>query len=334
MPEEHIVATVEVMLGADLSGIDSHGVNMMTLYDQLRTAGKITMTPEVRVVRENAATALIDAGGGLGHFPSVTAMRLAIAKAKAAGTGAVAVRNSHHYGAAGVYARMAAEAGLIGLSTTATFSPAIVPTFGAEAVFGTNPIAFAAPTRRNPPFLLDMATSTVAMGKIKLASQAKKPMPLGWSLGRDGRPTADADEAIVSRLLSPLGGTRELGGHKGYGLAMMVEILSVTLSGAAFVALRLKRDPDAARHDVGHFFYAMDPDCFREAGAFEADMDEMIDALRATRPLDPAQPVIVPGDPEHAARIERAANGIPLSDAVIADVKRIASAAGAEFILT
>ncbi|HLJ65507.1 MAG TPA: Ldh family oxidoreductase [Stellaceae bacterium] len=327
MPAAAVAATAEVMLAADLAGIDSHGVNMLTLYDRLRRDGQITLAADVKTVRENSGTALIDGGGGLGHYPGSLAMNLAIAKAKEGGSGIVAVRHSHHYGAAGIYALRAAEAGLIGCSMTATFARAIVPTFGAEAMFGTNPIAFAAPTRRHPPFLLDMATSTAAAGKLKLALQAGKPIPAGWALGRDGTPTTDPAEALATRLLSPLGGSRELGGHKGYGLAMMVEILSTVLSGAAFVGWGL------ARHNVGHFFLALDPASFREPGAFEADLDAMIDALRATKPLDPAQPVLIPGDPEHRTTRERRARGIPLAPAVLADLERLAYEAGVAFTL-
>jgi len=333
MAEDHIATTLDVMLWADQAGIDSHGAGMMQLYHRLREQGKLTFRPDIRVVRENLATALVDGGGGLGHVPSVRAMDLACDKAATLGVGVVAVRNSHHYGAAGAYAERASDRGLIGISMTAVARPTVVPLFGADAMFGTNPIAFAAPAKRNPPFLLDMATSTAALGKVTIASRVGKPIPEGWALDADGRALTDPDAALVHRRLSPLGSTRAMGGHKGYGLAMMVEVLCTTLAGAQFGVLRERRDPDAARHDVGHFFLAIDPASFREEGEFEADLDDMIEALRATRPVDPAEPVQVAGDPEVRARAWRRANGIPLSARLAQELRDIAAAAGAPYVI-
>jgi LDH2 family malate/lactate/ureidoglycolate dehydrogenase len=333
MPEAHIADTVEIMLWADLAGIDSHGTAMMPLYAQFRDEGKIVLAPEIRVVRETPTTALVVGGFGLGHVPGKRAMRMAIAKAKLVGMGAVAVRASNHYGAAGAYAMMAAEAGLIGISTTAVHTPSVVPLWGADATFGTNPIAFAAPARRNRPFLLDMATSTAAIGKLKLAQMAGKKVPEGWAVNAEGRPVTDPDEALKDRRLVALGGSRDLGGHKGYGLAMMVEVLSSTLPGAQFALLRMQNDPGASHADVGHFFLAMDPAAFRAPGAFEAELDDMIDALRATRPADPDQPVRVPGDPEHEERARRLAAGIPIPEKLRQLLLGYAEKAGAEMLL-
>jgi LDH2 family malate/lactate/ureidoglycolate dehydrogenase len=333
MSDEHIATTLDIMLWADLSGIDSHGAGMMQLYNRFRDQGKLSFQPEIRVVRQNPATALVDGGGGLGHVPSVLAMTLACDKAATIGVGVVAVRNSHHYGAAGAYAAMASDRGLIGMSMTAVARPNVVPMFGADAMFGTNPIAFAAPARRNPPFLLDMATSTAAFGKLTIASRVGKPIPEGWAVDPDGKALTDAHEGLAHRRLTPLGTSRPMGGHKGYGLAMMVEVLCTTLGGAQYGVLREKRDPDAARHDVGHFFLAIDPASFREDGAFEDDLDEMIDALRATRPVDPAEPVQVAGDPEVRARAWRTEHGIPLSAALAGELRQIAEHAGAPYLI-
>jgi LDH2 family malate/lactate/ureidoglycolate dehydrogenase len=333
MPEEQIEVTVGIMLEADLTGIDSHGAAMLQLYDQQRAAGKIEMNPVVRVVRDGPTTALVDGGGGLGHYPSSIAMDLAIRKAKETGVGVVTVRRSNHYGAAGVYARRAAEQGLIGMSTTNVHTPSVVPTFSSVSMFGTNPIAFAAPTRRNPPYVFDMATSTAALGKFKLAAMAGKSLPEGWAVDEAGAPVTDPKQGIRQRRLTPLGVSREMGGHKGYGLAMMVEILSATLPGAAFAPVRNARDPGAAKFNVGHFFLALDPTCFRDEGEFEDDLDDMIDALHAAPPVAPNQPVLVAGDPEHVMRARREAEGIPLPDDLVGDIRTICAAAGAEFLL-
>jgi len=333
MPADMIETTLEIMLWADLSGIDSHGAGMMTHYRALLEAGKITMRPEIRTVRETPVTALVDGGGGLGHAPSVTAIDLACAKAASAGVGVVAVRNSHHYGAAGAYADRAAARGLISFSMTAVARPAVVPLWGADAMFGTNPIAFAAPAERNPPFLLDMATSTAAVGKLSIAARRGKAVPEGWAVDADGNSLTDPVAGIAARRLTPLGVDRAMGGHKGYGLAMMVEILCTTLSGAAFGPLRDQREPDAVRQDVGHFFLALDPGAFRDPAAFKTDLDDMIDALHGTRPVDPAQPVLVAGDPEVAARKIRARDGIPMARRLIEELRVIAESCGAPFQL-
>ncbi|MGQ9370158.1 Ldh family oxidoreductase [Azospirillum sp. ST 5-10] len=330
MPASDAGETADVLLEADLRGIDSHGFALLPLYDELRRSGRLVMAAEVRVVRDGAATGLIDGGGGLGAVPSLRAMDLAAAKARTFGLGAVAVRNSNHHGAAGVYALRAAGQGLIGVATTAVHRPAIVPTFGTRPMLGTNPIAFAAPAGRNPPFLLDMATSTAAVGKLKLAARAGTALPEGWALTPDGRSQSDPDRALADKLLTPLGGSRELGGHKGYGLAAMVEVLSTVLAGASFAPLR----PDgAARNDVGHFFLALDPHAFRDDGGFEADLDAVVEALRATAPVDPARPVLVAGDPEHRTRERRLREGVPVPRSLADTVGAIARAAGAEDLL-
>ena len=330
LTSEDAAITADVLTRADLMGIDSHGVTLIPLYDELIRSGKLAAGADIRVTRSFGATAVIDGGGGFGQVPSVRAMDLAIERARAFGIGAVGVRNSNHYGAAGVYAIRAAEAGLIGLSTTAVYKPSIVPTFGREPRLGTNPIAFAAPARNGKPFLLDMATSTIAIGKLKLAAREGKRLPEGWALDRNGRPQPDPDQALADRLMTPLGGSRAMGGHKGYGLAAMVEVLSTLVPGAAYAPLR---PADAERFDVGHFHMAIHPDAFRDAGDFSDDMDAFMDCLRATRPADEGEPVRVPGDPEHDAFERRSRDGIPVPRSLMRAVEAIARGCGAPFLL-
>jgi LDH2 family malate/lactate/ureidoglycolate dehydrogenase len=327
---EDAATTADVLTQADLMGIDSHGITLIPLYDELMRSGKLAARADIRIVRSFGATAVVDGGGGFGQVPSVRAMDIAIERARTFGIGAVGVRNSNHYGAAGVYALRAAEAGLIGLSTTAVYKPSIVPTFGREPRLGTNPIAFAAPARSGKPFLLDMATSTIAIGKLKLAAREGKRLPEGWALDRDGRPQSDPDQALADRLMTPLGGLRAMGGHKGYGLAAMVEVLSTLLPGAAYAPLRA---PDAERFDVGHFHMAIHPGAFRDAGAFADDLDAFMDCLRATRPADQDQPVLVAGDPEHAVFEQRSRDGIPVPHSLMQAVGAIARECGAPFLL-
>lgn len=333
LDEDSIAATTEVMLYADLRGIESHGVSTMTLYDEFRRSGKLTLRPQPRVVRETPVTALLDGDGGLGHLPSQRAMRLAIEKAAKCGVGVVSVRNSNHFGAAGAYATMAPERGLIGFVTCATWRPGIVPTFGADAMLGTNPIAFAAPAKAGPPFCLDMATSTVAFNKVKMAAWHGKEIQPGWAMDANGQPLTDATAAVKSIRLTPLGGLPDMSSHKGYGLATMVEILSTTLSGSFFAATRRQEHPDAPRHNVGHFFLALDPKAFLEEGEFETGLDSMLVALRGTRRADPEQPVLVAGDPEQEQLTLRSRDGIPLSGELCRTLRGLGDAAGAPWLL-
>jgi LDH2 family malate/lactate/ureidoglycolate dehydrogenase len=326
-------ACVRLMLAADLRGIDSHGAMMLPLYDELRREGRLNMKPEVKVVRESPVTALVDADMGLGHYPADVAMKLAIDKAQRSGLAAVAVRNSNHFGAAGVYALQAAERGLIGMAMTNVWNLAIVPTRAAQAMFGTNPIAFAAPAGKQPAFCLDMATSTVAIGKVKLAILHGKPLPHGWALDPEGRVTDDANAALEARLLTPLGGTPELSSHKGYGLAAMVEILCAMLPGAWYAPTRERRHPGEKRFNVGHFLLALDPAAFRDEGEFEDDLDDMLGALRAAKRLDPHEPVLVHGDPERAQMEARSRDGIPLPDALAEKIRSIATGCGAAALI-
>lgn len=322
--------TAEVLVEADLMGIDSHGVALLTLYGELVATGGVIPAAMPRIARSFGATAVIDGGGALGHVPSLRAMDLAMERARTFGIGAVAVRNSNHFGAAGIYALRAARAGLIGIATTAVHKASIVPTFGRVPRLGTNPIAFAAPGREGPAFVLDMATSTVAIGKVKLAARAGKPLPEGWALDGAGRPQTDARQAAADRLMTPLGGDRAMGGHKGYGLAAMVEVLSTVLGGATFAPLR----PEGATpNDVGHFLMALAPEAFREAGGFEDDLDAFVACLRATPPAAGADAVLVAGDPEFAARDHRLRAGVPVPRSLLDDLAAMAARSGAPFVL-
>ena len=339
MADAHAETTAEMMVETDLRGVDSHGISMLPTYDTEFRAGRLNMKPVYKTVRETVATALIDANASLGHPASVYAMNVAVDKCKQAGVGVVAVRNSHHFGAAGCYARIAADRGVIGMVTSATRGVTMVPTFGAEPVLGTNPIAFAAPARRNAPFLLDMATTTVAAGKVKVYKLNHKPLPAGWVVDADGKQVTDETQAFGYVFekkeggITPLGGTRDVGSHKGYGLGMMVHILAGTLAGASFSPIRNKTQKPSDPHDIGHFFMAIDPDAFRDEGAFENDLDQVIDILHATRRADPKQPVLVAGDPELLTRTERLEQGVPVPDDLMDQLRGVVERAKVSFVL-
>ena len=339
MDAGQVRTAAEVMVETDLSGVDSHGVSMLMDYESSKQNGKLNLKAVPRIVRENAVTALIDADAGLGHPASVMAMSLAIDKARKASVGVVTVRNSHHFGAAGYYAAMAAKAGLLGMVTSATRTMAVVPTRAKTSLLGTNPIAFAAPAKRNAPFLLDMATSSAANGKVKVYGLNGRKLPAGWVLDDAGQPVTDPDAAwdILYHSkkggLTPLGGTAEMSSHKGYGLALMAHILGGTLAGASFSPVRVKTQKPSDPDRLGHFFMAIDPDAFRAEGAFEDDLDEVIDVLHGTPPVDPAKPVLVPGDPEAATRAQRLKDGIPVPESLRSKIKAICERSGVPFLL-
>jgi LDH2 family malate/lactate/ureidoglycolate dehydrogenase len=339
MARDLLEITVEAMVYADLAGIDSHGLSMLMMYEQGVKAGKLDLRARPRLVRDGPATALLDAGAGLGHAAAVKAMRLAIEKALAVGIGAVGVRNSHHFGAAGFYAALAPERGLLGLVTSTTRDVTVIPTRGTVPVLGTNPLAFAAPVRGERPFLLDMSTSTVAANKVKVHELNGRPVPPGWVLDDRGAPVTDPARAMefVWRLpgggLTPLGGTAEMGSHKGYGLGVMIQLLAGTLTGASFSPVRKATRGADAPDDIGHLLVAVDPRAFRDEGGFEEDAGVVVDALRRTPPADPALPVLVAGDPEAAARAERERGTIPVPAPLAERIREICVRCGAPFLL-
>ena len=319
----------EVMIETDLAGVESHGVSMLMDYDDYRRRGKLNLKAKPKVMRETPVTALIDADAGLGHPAAVMGMKLAVEKARKMHVGVVTVVNSHHFGAAGYYAAMASKEGLVGMVTSATRTVAVVPTRAKVPVLGTNPIAFAAPAKRNAPFLLDMATSSAANNKIKVYGLNGRPIPAGWVLDERGEAIRDPDAAMEVLYktkkggLTPLGGTPEMSSHKGYGLALMVHILGGTLSGASFSPIRVRTQKDHEPDRLGHFFLAIDPRAFRCDGAFEEDLDAVIDVLHGTPPIDATQPVLVPGDPEARARAERLRDGIPIPDSLLKKLQQV-----------
>jgi LDH2 family malate/lactate/ureidoglycolate dehydrogenase len=339
MDAELVRSAAEVMVETDLMGVDSHGVSMLMDYDEARRKGKLNLKARPHVVREGPVTGLIDADAGLGHPAAVMGMALAIRKAQTMQVGVVTVFNSHHFGAAGYYAAMASKAGMVGMVTSATRTIGVVPTRAKVPVLGTNPIAFAAPAKRNPPFLLDMATSAAANNKIKVYGLNGRRIPKGWVFDDAGNAVTDPDAALDILYktkkggLTPLGGTPEMSSHKGYGLALMVHILGGALSGASFSPIRIRTQKPSDPDRLGHFFLAIDPKAFRPDGAFEDDLDAVIDVLHDTPPIDPAQPVLVPGDPEAASRRRRLKEGIPVPDSLLKKLRQVCEGSNVPFIL-
>jgi len=333
MPEENAEPTSEILAWADLHGVDSHGLSMLPGYDRLRRDGRARMDARPEIVRETPVSALVDGGGGLGHVPARFAMRTAIDKARRAGLAAVAVRNSAHFGACGFYTLMAAEAGLVGMACTSASGIQVAPTFGRQARLGTDPWSFAAPSADGAPFLLDMATTTVAAGRVRNKANENEPCPPGWVQTRDGLPSTDPLEASrKGGFLTSLGGSPESSSYKGYGLAVMVNILSSCLSGATLITDPMHTKKPTGQ-DIGHFLLAIDPGLFRDPAEFQADVARFLGDLRATEPVDPARPVMVAGDPQRRLAARRMAEGIPVGPGLLAQVRQIAQASAAPWLL-
>ncbi|MGZ8453130.1 MAG: Ldh family oxidoreductase [Candidatus Binatia bacterium] len=328
VPAADAEIAANVLVASDLRGVDTHGVirfNPHAWYVKWLRDGAMTAKPNIRVVTENASTALLDADNGMGFVAGHRAMGLAINKAKESGVGIVTVRNSRHYGMSAYYSMLALPHDMIGIAMT-NASRQVVPTFGREARFGTNPISFAVPAKDERPFVLDMATTTAAAGKLELAIRLGKPVPTGWALNERAEPTTDPKVAQQARRLLPLGGSRESGSHKGYGLGILVEILCGVLTGTV-TALNANQEPR------GHFFGAINPAAFRPAAEFTADMDRLIRELRSTPPVEGESRVYVAGEIEFETAEERAERGIPLHGSVLKGLRAVSEQVGVPYDL-
>jgi LDH2 family malate/lactate/ureidoglycolate dehydrogenase len=312
----------KVLIEADLRGIDSHGVARLSGYIRLKNANRANMNPQWKIIHETPSTATIDADAGLGLVVANKAMEVAIQKAKDVGTGWVAIQNSNHFGIAAAHAMMALEHDMIGFAMT-NASPLVAPTHSKERMLGTNPICACFPTNQELPFVLDMATSAAANGKLEIAQRKGKVLPNDWVQTKDGLPSNDAHELKNGGSLLPLGG------HKGYGLAAMVDIMSSVLSGAnygpwvpPFVAF-LNPLENLPGNGIGHFVGAMRIDAFRPANDFKNHMDNWIKRFKASIPVDENQLVLIPGEIEYKMKAERLVTGIPLNENVVNDLMEL-----------
>jgi len=320
MPQSDAARGAEVLLDADLAGIESHGIAHLPWHPGYAPGfkrGIVNPTPQVNVLRDSPVAATWDADGGLGVLIGARAMDAAIAKAANTGIGMVAVTNGRHFGAAGYYARIAAERDMIGMAMC-NVPPLAVASGSLDRAYGTNPIAFGAPVQDDHPFLLDIATTAVAGGKLEIAMRQGKPIPAGWAVDADGNDTPDPTILRQGGALQPLGSYVETSSHKGYGLGIMVDILTGVLPGmgsAIFEGARMQ----------GQWYAAWRIDAFRDVDGFKADMKRMVDHLRALRPRAGVEAVLVPGDPEASAREERLRLGIPLDQETIEQLTELAA---------
>ena len=323
----------KVLIAADLRGIDSHGVARLSGYVRLWEAGRINATPNVQVVHETPSTAVVDGDAGLGLVVAPYAMQIAIDKAKQVGTGWVSVKNSNHFGIAGYHAMMALEHDMIGIAMT-NASALVAPTFSSEKMLGTNPIAVAIPAGNEPAFVADMATTTAANGKLEILQRKNADAPVGWVQDANGKDVTDANILKKGGALLPLGSDREHGSHKGYALGSIVDIFSAVLSGGSYgpwappFPAYIPLPQNMPGQGLGHFFGAMRIDAFRPAQDFKSNMDNWITRFRNATPIDPAQKVLIPGDPEREAQEVRMQTGIPIVEPVVLDLKEVGARFG------
>lgn len=331
VPRADAEICAEVLITSDLWGVESHGIGRLKMYyDGIKTGLHKPVT-EFEVVKDTPTTAVVDGHNGMGHVIGARSMQMAIDKARSFGLGAVAVRNSSHFGVDGYYALMAVKANMVGMSFT-NARPSVAPTFGSIPMLGTNPIAFGAPTDEECPFLYDAATSITQRGKIEVLAREEKPTPEGWVIDENGQYATDTEQLLEGFLedknaLLPLGGLGELmGGHKGYGLGVMVEILSAAFQKNAFMhnlpgggGLPVK---------IGHFFLAIDIEHFIPLEEFRATTGAIVRELRAARKI-PGQPrIYTAGEKEFQSEIVVRKKGVPVNPNLAKDIKVLQSELG------
>lgn len=332
-PAEQAELAAEVLLSADLRGIDSHGVARLSGYVRLWEAKRVNAKPAIRIIHETPSTAVVDGDSGLGLVVAPFAMQVAIEKAKKAGTGWVSVQNSNHFGIAGYHAMMALEYEMIGMAMT-NASPLVAPTFSTERLLGTNPICVSIPAGEEPAFVADLATTTAANGKLEILQRKNLEAPLGWIQDKEGNPSTNAHELKTGGALLPLGGDREHGSHKGYALGAVVDIFSAVLSGANYgpwvppFPAYVPMPTGMPGKGIGHFFGAMRVDAFRPASDFKQHMDNWIRRFRSAKPVEGEEKVLIPGDPEREMEALRMKEGIPLLDAVVTDLEAVGTRFG------
>ncbi len=321
VPPEEAAVCADVLVAADKRGVDSHGVGRYKpIYLDRIWAGTQETKTNFEIVRETPTTAVIDGHNGMGHYIAKRAMQMAVDKADKLGLGMTVVRNSTHYGAAFYYANMAVERGMIGLTGTSA-RPSIAPTFGVEPMLGTNPMTWGMPTDEPFPFMLDCATSVTQRGKIELYDRIGKELPDGWVIGQDGSYRHDTHQVLIDltkdlAALTPLGGQgEELGGYKGYGYAMVVELMSSALSQANFLKALSGVGPDgkSTSIELGHFFMAIKIDAFVELDAFRKQAGEISRTLRASKKAPGQSRIYTPGEKEHDTYLYRKDKGVPFN---------------------
>ncbi|HPR73737.1 MAG TPA: Ldh family oxidoreductase [Bacteroidales bacterium] len=327
--EEDSTTIADVFIAAELRGHASHGMLRIKDYYELWKAGRINVNPVIRIVHESPSTAVVDGDNAIGMVAAKRSMEIAIEKAKKAGTGWVATRNSNHFGIAGYYAMMALENDMAGICLT-NANPLVAPALSISRMMGTNPVAVAVPALRQPPFVADFATTPIARGKLAVAEKKGENVPYGYVQDKSGNPSNDPSILRAGGSMLTLGGDKLHGSHKGYCLSSIVDIFSSVFSGANFgpfvppsVAYLPVLEQKTGK-GTGHFFGAVRIDAFQSAKEFKEKMDEWIETFRSAKPADGQEKVLIPGDPEREATEKFMKEGISIVPAILKDLHDIA----------
>lgn len=317
MPDDDGATAARDLVLTNLWGIDSHGILRAPIYVERLQNGAVNATPRIETVGGRGGFEVLDGDGGLGYIVGHHAMARAIDLARSHGIGAVSVRNSNHFGAAGLYIKQATEAGMIALSMT-NVGPNLVVPGGAKPITGNNPLAFGAPTDRGFPMILDISMSSVAGGKLLLAKEKGEKIPFGWATDKHGKPTDDPTIGFDGFLMP-------LGGHKGFGLSLMVDILCGVLSGGAFqFALSSMYAKPEEPSGTGHMMIVIDPEAMLEGDDFKARMSAFCDTIKGSPMWDAAARMLIPGELEHETMLRRKTEGLPLPASLWAQLVEIA----------
>ncbi len=336
VPPEEAAVCARILVAADKRGVDSHGVGRFKpIYLDRIWAGTQLPKTNFEVVRETATTAVIDGHNGMGHYIADRAMRMAVEKADKYGLGMTVVRNSTHYGAAFVYPQIAVEKDMIGMTTTSA-RPSIAPTWGVEPMLGTNPMTWGMPSDEDFPFMADYATSVTQRGKLELYDRLGKELPDGWVIGQDGKYRHDTHQVLIDltkdkAALTPLGGLGEdLAGYKGYGNAMVVELLSSALSQANYMKalMGVGKDGKPAAIELGHSFLAIKIEAFCDLASFKKQVGDISRQLRASQKAPGASRIWTPGEKEHDVWLYRKDKGVPFNDPLKAAFKAVKEKCG------
>lgn len=332
VPKEDAEVSADILLEADLRGVDSHGtIRLNTYYGSRLKNGLINPLSPITVLRESPVALALDGGNGLGMAVAYRAMKRCIEKAKESGVAVTTVRNSNHYGIAGYYAMMALEGNLIGVSLTNS-QPLVVPTYGRQALLGTNPIAVAVPAGDERPFVLDMATSIVTIGRVTVYKSAGKEIPAGWAVDSSGLVTTSPEKVVGGGALLPLGGTDEMRGYKGYGLSLLVDIFSGILSGGGYGPKIGRPMQPGDPTNVGHFFAAFRIDAFRPLQEFLKDMDTYIRLIKDSEKAEGQDRIFIHGEKEFELAEQRKKTGVPIMENTVNSLKEAAKEVGLDSI--
>jgi LDH2 family malate/lactate/ureidoglycolate dehydrogenase len=322
LPSEDAATVARLMTAAEVQGSDGHGVIRLIPYARRIRAGGMNLKPNIRVVKEKAAMALIDGDNGMGHLVMQRAAQIAIEKAKTCGIAWVGARLSNHAGPASLYARMVMEQDMIGMYYAVGNANHLPPWGGLDMLLSTNPIAVAVPAGEEPPIVLDMATTVAAYGKVKAKAQRGEQMPEGWMIDRTGKPLTDPKRSEEGFLMP-------IGGYKGYGLALVVGILAGTLNGAAMGSetIDFNKD-DVTVTNTGQAIIAIDPDAFGEIGEFKARVDKLIRELRGSERMPGVDRIWLPGEQSHERRIAYERDGLALPPSLLTQLDKLAKDLG------